>query len=339
MGNIPLPLIWSWDPQVLIGLALAAVLFVVGVRYSRRAGLTRAISSWRVSAYFLGLLSIYVALQSPLDAWANMYLTAHMIQHILLIYVAAPLLVLSAPLMLVWRAVPISARRDTLRWGLRHPRLRHTLSAIGTFFTQPNVVWVLFVGDFLAWHLPTLYNLALENQTIHDAEHMLFLGTALLYWAQIINCAPLHPRMGYGERALYLFTSSMTMGIVSLALVYVPTPIYAYYAMHAVPGGPGAVIDQAAAGAIMNVAVAPIFGVAFCILAWKWLESDEERAASLPAGRRLRLGAEPIQPMFKGKPLRWTPIVLQGGGTSSPVPEATVSGASAHPEFPLAADS
>lgn len=328
--GLPLPLTWTWSPPVLLGLALAAVLYMVGMRYSLRSGLTRAVSPWRTLAYFAGLLVIYVALLSPVDVWADTYLTAHMAQHILLIFIAAPLLVLSAPLMLVWRAVPLDARRDSLRWTLRHPRLRRTAVSVGQFVMRPKVAWILFVGDFLGWHLPAMYNLALRNQTVHDLEHMCFLGTGLLFWAQLIHCPPLHARMDYGVRALYLFSSSVATSIVSLALVYIPTPIYNYYATAHVPGGPGVIVDQASAGALMDVAVAPIFALAFCLLVWKWLETDEERAPSLVvSGRKVRPVSASNQPTFKGKPLRWTPLVLQGAGATAAPSDHTDT--SAHP--------
>lgn len=323
--GMPLPWVWSWDPPALIGIVLAAALYIVGVRSAPRPAQTRAISRLRILAYALGLLAILVALQSPIAAWSDLYLTAHMLQNILLIFVAAPLLVLSAPLLPFWHALPSEVRRDGLRWGLRHPHPRRASIAAGDLLSRPGVVLVLFVGDFLAWHAPLLFDLALNQQAVYDLEHLCYLGTALLFWTQLIASPPLHPRMNYGSCALYLFGSTMALLVVALAFMFSPTPIYSHYAALHIAGGPGATVDQTAAGGLMNLMLGVIFTVTFSVLLWKWLESEEENASPLPPpGLKVRPVVPPIQPTFKGKPLRWTPIVLEGGAarrTQPPTPE------------------
>lgn len=312
--GVPLPWVWSWDPQVLIGLALAAGLYTIGLRYSQRMGLRRTTSGWHVAAFFLGLLGVYVAWESPLETWSHLYLTAHMIQSELLLFVAAPLLVLSAPLLPLWRAAPLAGRQESLRWGLRHPRLRRALFAIGRFFARPLVVWVLFVANFLVWHVPQISDAALGNYALFGVEHLFFLATGLLFWSQLIASPPVRPRMNSGIGALYLFGATAAIMVVAIELIFDPTPIYAYYTIHHLPGAPDAVLDQASAGALMNVSVGTICSFVFCLLLWKWLENEERNASSLPpAGLKVRPIAPPIQPTFRGKALRWKPVVLQGG--------------------------
>lgn len=329
--DMPLPWIWSWDPQILLGLALAVVLYTLGLRYSLRAGLVRHISPWRVLSYGLALVAIFLALESPVDKWSEMFLTAHMVQHELLMFVAAPLLVMSAPLMPLWRAVPLGARRQSLRWGLRHPTLRHGTQAIVHTLTAPKVVWLLFVGDFLGWHLPGMYDLALRNQVAHDLEHLLFLGTGVLFWAQLIASPPYRPRLEYVHRALYMFYAVLAMGVVALAFIFVPTPLYGFYAAHHLAGGPSVIVDQSAAGGLMNATTVAIFGTTFMLLVWKWLEDEELKAPTLPLPKHRACLPETSPVLYHGRQLRWTPVLLHGeseairGAAGASGPERTTT--------------
>jgi cytochrome c oxidase assembly factor CtaG len=277
-----LPWSWAFEPPVLIGLLLAAVLYVRGLQYGLRAGLTRSISWWRVASFFGGLVAILLALESPVDLWSQQYLWAHMVQHELLIFVVPPLLLFGAPLWPIWRAIPLSGRRQSLRWFMRHPRPRRFVLAVGRFLFAPRTVWFLFVGDFLVWHLPALYDQALRNQTVHDAEHLLFLVTALLFWSQMIPSHPLKPRMSYARQAMYVVAAGVFMQFVALVLVYSGQPVYQYYMTVSRPAGALPLdVDQTTAGALMNLTGMIIFGTAFMVLTWFWLADDERHPAGV----------------------------------------------------------
>lgn len=268
-----LPWTWQFEPTVLLGVAIALGLYGWGVRYSRSAGLAKHLPPWRWLCFLAGLLTIVVALESPLDAWAETYLWAHMIQHILLLYLAAPLLLVGAPLMPMWRAVPLEARRTSLRWLMLHPRPRRFVLALGRLIESPRVVWFLFVGDFIAWHLPPLYDAALAHPPIHYLEHLCFLATGLLFWSQVIPSAPLKPRMSYPARAVYVFLAGFVTEMVSMILIYSNQPIYTYYLHVARPAGAiTALTDQVTAAAIMNVTDLLLFGSIFMLLIWLWIE-------------------------------------------------------------------
>lgn len=275
-----LPWSWPFEPTVLLGLGLVAVLYGLGLRYSIAAGLERRFSWWRPACFGTGLVAIFIALESPLDVWAQTYLWAHMVQHLILIFLAAPLLLFGAPLMPVLRGVPIEARRSSLRWLMLHRRSRRVALAVGRLIGAPRAIWMLFVADFLAWHVPALYDLTLRNQGIHDAEHLLFLLTALLFWAQVIPSAPLRPRLGYGAQAVYTLSAGFAMQIVALALTYGDGPLYAHYARVARPTGAGTVlVDQTASGALMNLVGAILFGSVFMLLLWRWIDDALQRDA------------------------------------------------------------
>lgn len=280
MPGLPLlPWSWSFEAAVLLGLALAAVLYGVGLRYSIAAGLEQRLAWWRPLCYGAGLLALFIALESPLDAWAATYLWAHMTQHMVLIFLAPPLLLFGAPVMPIWRAIPLGARRSSLRWLMTRPRQRRITFVIGRFISAPRVVWVFFVGDFLAWHAPALYDLTLQNQGIHDAEHLLFLLTGLLFWAQIIPSTPLRPRLGYGGQAAFALSAGFAMQPVALALTYAGSPLYAHYAQ--VIGAAAAVADQSEAGALMNSVAVVIIGGVFMLLLWRWIDDALRRDAGV----------------------------------------------------------
>lgn len=273
-----LPMSWLFEPTVMIGVAVAAFLYWAGTSYALSAGLTRRVDWWRCAAFGGGLLMIVLALESPLDEWSGLYLWAHMVQHMLLLFGAAPLLLFGAPLMPIWRALPLGARRSSLRWLMLHPRPRRLSLGAGRFISSPGWVWVIFVGDFIGWHLPALYDLALRNQTVHDLEHLLFLVTGLLFWAQAIPSVPLKPRLRYGAQSLYTLSAGFAIQVVSLALTFSGQPLYNHYV--AVERGAGSlpvIVDQTSAGALMNLVCMIVFGGVFMVLLWLWLDDGEKR--------------------------------------------------------------
>jgi cytochrome c oxidase assembly factor CtaG len=291
-----LPWNWPFEPTLLLLLAIGALLYWWGTQYSIATGLARHLPPWRRLCFGGGLLGVFLALQSPIDVWATLYLWAHMVQHLLLIYVAAPLLLLAAPLMPTWRALPLDARRSTLRWLLVHRRLRRAALSVAHFCGAPGGAWLLFVANFLLWHLPAPFDLALRNQIVHDAEHVLFLATAMLFWAQIIPSVPLRPRLGYGAQACYAVSAGFATQIVALALTYSVSPIYTYYvALH--PGGVhAALVDQSSSGALMDLVGVIVFGGLFMLLLWRWFDVAWQREASTRGPARLSPESSPGTP-------------------------------------------
>ncbi len=272
---------WSFEPTVLLGLVVAAALYWLGLKYSIDAGLERRFAWWRPVCFGAGLVAIIIALESPIDTWALTYLWAHMVQHALLIFVAVPLLLFGAPLMPLLRAIPLDARRSSLRWLMTNRRPRRVALAIGHGIASPRGVWLLFVGDYLAWHVPALYDLALRDQGIHDIEHLLFLGTALLFWAQIIPSAPLRPRLGFAAQALFTITGGFALQTVEMVLTYSGSPFYAHYAqVQRSTGAISALVDQTSAGALMGAIGTAIFGTVFMVLLWRWFDEAQRREAS-----------------------------------------------------------
>lgn len=288
---------WSIDPLVVVGLIITGVLYWAGYRYALRTGIERRhLTWWRTALFILALLVIFFTLNSPLDTLADSLVYAHMIQHELLTMVAAPLLLFSQPFMLIWRGVPLGARRATLKWmaGARWP-LR-TLEAIFGFWRKPVVSWLAFTVLFSAWHLPWLYDAATENDAIHALEHMCFLVTAVFFWSQIIPSLPFKPRLSYPKQALYFALAAMWGNIMGFAFMFSTTPIYPYYAaLPRAAGAISAVTDIHLAGGVMDAADTALFLSAIIIALALWLRDDERRQATVDAQIAASLAAASSQ--------------------------------------------
>ncbi len=272
---------WSFEPTVWAGIGITALLYWLGVRYSIRRGIGRRYRWWRSVVFFGGLAAVFIALESPIDYWGAEFFWVHMLQHEILIVAAAPLLLLGAPAMPLWRGVPLQARRVTLRWIMRRTwprRLWHTLSH---WFGNPVVAFILLNGGFALWHVPALYDLALQHEGVHVMEHLTFLGAALLFWAQVIPSLPLKPRMNYVQQALYLFLSALAGNIISSFIVIPTQPLYPYYAALPHPAGTmTALVDQRFGGMLMETAGMVVFFVAIVTVLSLWLQADERQSES-----------------------------------------------------------
>lgn len=203
----------------------------------------RPVNERRRRALFLaGLAVVAVALSPPLDAVAGRRLSAHMVQHLLLMLAAAPLLVAARPLAWVRESLPVAARAAV---GARlHRPAARTLKRLAT---HPVVVLTLAVGGFWAWHLPRAYQAALGNPFLHMGEHATFLVGAFLFWGIVLDPGP-RRRLGLGATCGFVFAAMLVNIWLAAGLAFATTPLYAAYAAR---GGAGALSDQQMAGVIM----------------------------------------------------------------------------------------
>ena len=269
---------WQFEPSVILSLGISALLYIRGVVYSTRRGLGRHLRWYRHIAFAGGLLAILIALESPLDSAADTLLWAHMIQHELLVLVAAPLLLLGAPAWPLWRGIPLVARRASLRWVLRQRWPRRLWHAISVTLKRPLVAWVLFNGVFTVWHVPALYDFALDNPPVHVFEHVCFIATALAFWAQVIPSRPSRTVLSYPRQALYLGAAGIVSNVLGSVYIFSTGPLYAHYATLARPAGMMSVlVDQHFGGAAMDIPSMLIFFLATITVIGLWLQ-EEERA-------------------------------------------------------------
>src|SRR5665811_1719470 len=155
---------WPFEPVVLLGVELAAVLYVIGGIGQSRSRQGTA-WRWRAAAFWLGLLVILVALQSPIEVLARQLFWVHMVQHLLLMVVAAPLLALASPWTRMWRALPLRLRRWIARPLFLHPRLAW-LRAAYRQVSRPSVIWVLSAANLWLW--PVSYTHLRAHETVLD---------------------------------------------------------------------------------------------------------------------------------------------------------------------------
>lgn len=275
---------WSVDPAVVIGLVLAASLYWRGRRRVDVVRATRALPGmrWNAVAFYAGLLAVVLALESPIDYLSEYLFSFHMMQHLLLIMVAAPLIVLGDPSVTLLRGVPLAARRRVLGAAAR----QNWLHAIGRgfgFIMSPLPAVAIFLADLYLWHWSLLFNLTLKNDAVHVLEHLCFLATSLLFWAQVIDQRAIHARLTYIQRAVYTVLTAAAGNLLAMFLVFAPKPLYTAYADLAQrPYGMTALGDQQIAGAIMWVPVLLLFGAVFAILLLKALIEDERQGEAQP---------------------------------------------------------
>lgn len=275
---------WPLEPGVLIGVALAAILYLAGSARSRRMGLRSdaRTRTWREIAFWLALASVLLALNSPLEYLARRLFWAHMVQHLVLITVSAPLLALAAPAMPLWRGLPRGLRRPLARLALRHPALSPARS-LWRGLGQPIPAWLLATANLWLWHWTPLYDLTLRNHAVHHLEHALFLGTGVLLWIQVIDQSPFKSRLGYLQRSSYLFFATVQSWVLAAVLAFAPAAYYAYAQLPVRPGGLTALDDQQVGAGMMWVPGSVSYSVAIFVLLLLWLR-DEERSPAAGAG-------------------------------------------------------
>jgi putative membrane protein len=246
----PLPLeLWQWNPEpwLVWVLALSAALYAAGVaRLWRQAGVARGITRWQAAAFAAGWFSLAAALVSPLDHWGGLLFSAHMVQHEVLMIVAAPLLVLGRPLA-AWTWALVPAHRRLVGRATRWPawaRVWHTL-------TQPIVAWALHALALWVWHVPQLFEAALHGQAVHVLQHASFLVTALLFWWAVLGADP--RSRGSGFAIAYLFTTMLHTGALGALLALAPAAWYPSYAASATALAVDVVQDQQLGGLVMWV--------------------------------------------------------------------------------------
>lgn len=277
---------WSVDPSIVVGILLVAVLYGRGMARSLHVVGNRKQRSraWQIMAFGCGLCVAAVALESPVDYLSNFLFTFHMTQHLLLIMVAAPLLLLGDPGVTVMRGVPLGLRRAVLHSVARRPSVRRLVGA-ATRLGSPRAAFIIFVGDLYLWHWSWLFDLTLRNEIVHLTEHICFLLTALLWWSQVVDQRVVHARLSYAQRAVFTVLTAAASNVLALYFVFAPHPVYvAYTDLASRPYGMTVLGDQQIAGAVMWVPVLFVFGGAFAMCLYKALAEDERTSGSSPLG-------------------------------------------------------
>lgn len=263
------------------GLLVAAVLYATGwVRVSRLAPARFPVS--RLASFLGGLLAVFVAVSSPLDAFASWLLSVHMVQHLLLTMVAPPLILLGYPMLPMLSGLP----RGFAARGLGPFLADATVKRIGGMLVHPAVAGGLFMLSNVVWHIPACYELALGSEGWHRIEHACFLGTALLFWWPVVQPWPARPVWPRWAMVPYLLVVDVQNTILSGFFTFYDRVLYPTYAAAPRLSGLSALHDQAAAGAIMWVPGSIAYLVPAAVIAVK----------VLGGGRLVRVGHRAVSP-------------------------------------------
>ncbi len=259
---------WVLDASVVVGVfALAAwYIWVVGPLNRRSPGAERRPISVRQRASFLaGCLALLLALGPPIEDWAGLLLTAHMVQHVILTLVVPPLLIYGTPGWLL---------RPLLRW--------RGVERAGYVLTRPVVALFLSGFTFVIWHVPDLYNLALLNEPVHILQHLTYLATSILLWWPILGNLPEWPRLHPLPMCLYLFAQTLPGGIVGAFITMADPPLYGYYATVPRAWGIDLARDQQAAGLMMWLGVNTVYFLLITIVFLTWATREEAKDRDQP---------------------------------------------------------
>jgi putative membrane protein len=267
---------WNFQPSVVVGLFLLLVgyVWITGPANRRRAGGPLPVTAGQKTAFIGGLAVLFVALGPPLDDWSDHYLlSAHMVQHLLLMLAAPPLLLAGTP---CWLVEPLTRNRLTDR--------------LGYWLTRAPVAFVIANAVLIAWHMPALYDAALRHELIHVVEHGLFFTTALLAWWPTLGPLPAWPRLPPLAQCLYLFLWTSPGGIVGAVVTLAEPGLYAPYDAAPRVFGIDLATDQQIAGLMMWIATSTLYLILITVTFFRYAgqeeakERDEPLAAPAPAG-------------------------------------------------------
>ena len=239
------------DPLPLVVCGAAAVLYALG-----RRGRVRV---WREVSFYSGVVLAFVVLETPFDGWADTWLSVHMTQHVVLMTVVPPLVVLGRPWPRMWLPFPLSARRAVGGALSRSPTFRRS----GGLLKRPWVALAVQSAMVALWHVPQLYDAAARNEWIHVFEHVCFVAPALVFWGALLDAPPLRARIDNLHRSLCFAAAMIPMWILAIVLAFAPAPIYAAYP---------SLTDQQLAAGVMWVPGSLAYFIAILVFFYRWLE-------------------------------------------------------------------
>jgi cytochrome c oxidase assembly factor CtaG len=268
----------EWSPPVFLtsALLLTAAVYLRGwfaIRRTRRA----LFPVWRLAAFLLGLATIWISIASPLDGFADQLLSAHMVEHLLLMSIVPPLLLLGYPVVPLLRGLP-----RFVRIYLLGPLIRlHSLRSLGHFLVTPLVAWLIMNLVLLGWHVPAAYDFALEHEHWHEFEHACFLFSSILFWFPLILPWPSRQRYAGWHMLLYLVSADVINTILAAFLAFCDRPVYSYYlrqpnAFHVDPLG-----DQVAGAAFMWVVGSAVFLLPALYITVRLMEQNKKTVPDL----------------------------------------------------------
>jgi putative membrane protein len=260
--NVAPTIAWTFEPSVLIGVAALGVLYVLGWRRAHATGSAHKPGYGRMALFALGLLTILAALVSPIDVLGDQLLLMHMVQHLLLLDFAPILLILGLNKVLL-RPVTRRVQSVERRAG---------------FLAHPAFAVLAYAGFMWLWHIPTLYDAAVRNTSLHAVEHICFAAAGTLYWWHLLSPIRNRQRLGGMGPVAYMVSTKLLVGTLGIVLAFAPASFYPLYEHHPHYWGLSPSEDQSMAGLLMALEQSIVMGIA---LVWVFVQmlSESERDA------------------------------------------------------------
>ena len=266
----------EWSPPIFLTTVtlLTAIIYTRGwfaIRKTRPA----QFPDWRLASFLTGLAVLWLAIGSPMDGFADALLSAHMVEHLLLMSFVPPLILLGHPTVPLLRGLPRPITKHILGPLIRLKPLR----SFGHWLTTPVVAWLAMNLFFLGWHVPGAYDFALEHEFWHDVEHLCFLFSSILFWWPIIRPWPSHTRPHGWYLLLYLVAADLVNTALSAFLAFCGEPVYTFYVNNPNPFGTQPLADQVAGAVIMWVIGSLVFLVPVAAITYYLLQPQTRIAA------------------------------------------------------------
>ncbi|HWE32146.1 MAG TPA: cytochrome c oxidase assembly protein [Solirubrobacteraceae bacterium] len=253
---------WSFDPGALIVVAALGLLYLAAWRRARRPGEPHPPGYGRLTLFGSGLAVILIALISPVDRLGEQLLMFHMVQHVLLLDIAPILLILGFTKTLLR---PVTRRI-------------HTLEQKAGPLAHPAAAVLLYAGFMWLWHIPAMYDAALNHSGVHALEHVCFGFAGGLYWWHLLSPIRSRMRLGGMGPVLYMISTKLLVGILGIALAFAPNAFYPFYEHHPHYWGLTPGEDQNLAGLIMALEQSIVMGIALVWLFVRMLAESEREA-------------------------------------------------------------
>jgi cytochrome c oxidase assembly factor CtaG len=262
---------WSLPLPLTLSIAVLALVYLVGWLRIRRTR-PRQFPVWRLYSFELGMLVLWGAIGSPMDGLADALLSAHMVEHLLLMSAVPPLVLLGAPVVPLLRGLPRWIVRFVLRPFLRMSWLRRCWH----FILRPVPAWLAMNVTLLAWHIPAAYDFALKNERWHDIEHLCFLFTSMLFWWYLLQPWPAKKQRRGWIMLPYLVGADLVNTALSASLAFCGRPVYRYYITNPNPFGVSLVDDQVLGAVIMWIFGSIAFLVPAMLITMRLLQGQRD---------------------------------------------------------------
>ena len=253
---------WTFSPGVIVAVAIVGTVYVRRWRAARREAGPPGAPGWRLACFIGGLALVLAALVSPIDRLGEQLFVMHMVQHLLLLDLSSILLIVGLTKVILR---PVTRRVQSLE------------RAAGPL-ASPVFAVIAYVGGMYLWHVPALYDAALEHPAIHILEHITFGAIGGLYWWHLLSPIRSRHRLGGLGPVAYMFSAKVAVGLLGILLTFSPDALYSFYEDRPQYWGMSAVTDQNVGGAVMALQQSIVMGIAMVVLVLRALSESEREA-------------------------------------------------------------